>query len=91
MQDWADFKDLPFCKKNKKQINLLDMKEELTGLMHSEFFDDPEERNKVLAVCVAWKIKKGASKNELLQKYGLSEKEYDSIISNIFPNGLPER
>lgn len=66
------------------------MKEELTTLMHSEFFDDPQERVEILVMGAAVRIQKGGSKNEILSKYGITEQQYDETFKRIFPHGLPK-
>lgn len=61
------------------------MAEELTTLMHSEFLDDPEEKRDVLIMGAYCRISKGEPKEEVLQKYGLTEQEYDSNVKRVLP------
>ena len=66
------------------------MKEELTTLMHSEFFDDPQEQLEILVMGAAVRIKRGTDKAEILADYGLTEEQYIEVFNKVFPNGLPD-
>lgn len=59
------------------------MKEELTTLMHSEFFDDPQERFDILIMGAYALISKGHDKMKTLQQLGLSEQEYDDNVVRV--------
>ncbi|MBR2475906.1 MAG: hypothetical protein IKB57_05140 [Bacteroidaceae bacterium] len=58
--------------------------------MHSEFFDDPQERLEILVMGAAVRIKRGADKTRILADYNLTEEEYSEVFNKIFPNGLPD-
>ena len=62
------------------------MKEELTTLMHSEFFTDPDERMEILIMGAFARIHRGEDKLEVLAKLGLSEDEYDRNVKIVLPN-----
>ena len=66
------------------------MKDELTTLMHAEFFDDPQERLEIIVMGAAVRIKRGADKGKILEAYGITEEQYTEVFNKIFPNGLPE-
>lgn len=61
------------------------MEEELTTLMHSEFFDDPEERLDVLVMGAFARIRKGEPKEQVLASLGLSVKDYDENVKRVLP------
>lgn len=61
------------------------MKEELTTLMHSEFFDDPQERLDILIMGAFSRIRKGEPKLDVLGKLGLTEEEYDNNLKRVLP------
>lgn len=61
------------------------MGEELTTLMHSEFFDDPEEHRDILIMGAFCRIERGEPKLEVLKEYGLSEREYDENVKRVLP------
>ena len=64
------------------------MKEELTTLMHADFFDDPEERLEILVMGAACCIHKGEPKDVVLKKHRITEEEYNKTFARIFPNGF---
>lgn len=64
------------------------MKEELTTLMHAEFFDDPQEKLEILVMGAACCISRGQNKQKVLNRHGITEKEYDETFKRIFPNGF---
>ena len=61
------------------------MKEELTTLMHSEFFADEDEKLEILIMGAFARIRKGEDKQSVLQSLGLSEQEYDSNVKLVLP------
>lgn len=67
------------------------MKEELTTLMHAEFFDDPQEKLEILVMGAAARIRKGETIDKILEEYGLTKDVYNITLKKIFPNGLPPK
>lgn len=61
------------------------MKEELTTLMHSEFFDNEDEKLEVLIMGAFARIRKGEDKMSVLKSLELTEEEYDSNVKRILP------
>lgn len=61
------------------------MKEELTTLMHSEFFDNKDEKLEILIMGAFSRIRKGEDKKSVLQSLGLTEQEYDSNLKRVLP------
>lgn len=61
------------------------MKEELTTLMHSEFFDNEDEKLEILIMGAFARIRKGEDKKSVLQSLGLNEDEYDNNVKRILP------
>lgn len=64
---------------------LFTMKEELTTLMHSEFFADEDEKLEILIMGAFARIRKGEDKKHVLQSLGLTEAEYDSNVKRVLP------
>ena len=60
------------------------MKDEFTDLMHSEFFTDPDEKKKILIMSAFSRIRRGEPKSSVLQRLGLTEKEYDGNVGRVF-------
>lgn len=60
------------------------MKDELTALMHTEFFHDQEEIIDILVITAYTRIKKGEDKDDVLKSLNLAgdvyQARYDSII-----------
>lgn len=60
------------------------MKDELTALMHTEFFHDQEEIIDILVMTAYARIKKGEDKDNVLKSLNLAgdiyQTRYDSII-----------
>ena len=59
--------------------------EELTAQQHTEFFDDPKERENILIMEAYARIKRGEPKEEVLQGLGLSISEYDDRVKTVLP------
>lgn len=53
--------------------------------MHSEFFDDPQERMEILIMEAFCRIEKGDDKSSVLSKLGLTEEEYDNNVKQVLP------
>ena len=66
------------------------MKDELTTLMHAEFFDDPQERLEILVMGAACCISRGENKEDVLKKHRITEKEYNETFKRIFPDGFKD-
>jgi hypothetical protein len=60
------------------------MKDELTDLMHSEFFSDPDEKRKILIMSAFSRIRRGEPKLAVLQRLELTEDEYDENVGRVF-------
>lgn len=59
------------------------MAEELTTAMHSEFIGEEIEYTDILIMSAYGAIKRGATKQEALSKYHLTESDYDNNIDRV--------
>lgn len=64
------------------------MKEELTTLMHAEFFDDPQEKLEILVMGAVGAMLKGEDKNKVLSDLGISEEQFRKTAPIVFPSGF---